>query len=125
MKFQFKMEFELQNQEMNWVGIWLEFIEGPNLLGKKLDNSQKFYLVMIFLNVNLDGLTWMQNFEVTTQVAIDLIWKYIQIGFEFKFILKQGLQARNTVDTMWGYCRCIVSATVALWVSQLWLEIHF
>jgi hypothetical protein len=57
MKFQFKMEFELQNQEMNWVGIWLEFIEGPNLLGKKLDNSQKFYLVMIFLNVNLDGLT--------------------------------------------------------------------
>jgi hypothetical protein len=80
---------------------------------------------MIFLNVNLDGLTWMQNFEVTTQVAIDLIWKYIQIGFEFKFILKQGLQARNIVDTMWGYCRCIVSATVALWVSQRWLEIHF
>jgi hypothetical protein len=29
---------------------------------------------MIFMNVNLDGLTCMQKFEVTTQVANDLIW---------------------------------------------------
>jgi hypothetical protein len=54
---------------------------------------------MIFMNVNLYGLTCMQNFEVTTQVANDLIGKHIQIGFEF--ILKHGLQSRNTVDTLW------------------------
>jgi hypothetical protein len=46
---------------------------GSKHLGK-LDNSPKFELNIIFMNVNLDYLTCMQEFEVTTQVAIDLIW---------------------------------------------------
>jgi hypothetical protein len=76
---------------------------------------------MIFMNVNLDGLTCMQNFEVTIQlVAIDLLWKYIQIGLAFEFILKQNLHARNIVDKMLGYYRCTVAATVTLGVSHFW-----
>jgi hypothetical protein len=57
---------------------------------------------MIFMNVNLDNPTCVQNFEVIAQVAHDLIWEYIQSGFEFEFefILKQGLHARIVVDTM-------------------------
>jgi hypothetical protein len=70
---------------------------------------------MIFMNVNLDGLTCKQKFEVTTQVTHDLIRKYIQI--EFEFILKQGLHARNNVCTLWGYCRCTIATTVTLGVS--------
>jgi hypothetical protein len=38
--------------------------------------------------------------KLQTQLANDLIGKYIQIGFEFEFILKQGLQSRNIVDTL-------------------------
>jgi hypothetical protein len=71
-----------------------------------LDNSPKFELAMIFMNVNLDGFTCMQNFEATTEVAIGLLWKYIQIGLGFEFIFKQSLHATNIVYILWGYCRC-------------------
>jgi hypothetical protein len=70
------------------------------------------------MTVNLDGLTCMQKFEVTTQVANDLIWIIIQIGFEFEFILKQGLHSRNTVDTLYRYCRGIIAVIVTLRMSQ-------
>jgi hypothetical protein len=36
---------------------------------------------MIFMNVNLDVLTCMQNFDVTTQVANDLIWTIFKLDF--------------------------------------------
>jgi hypothetical protein len=31
MKFKFQMTFELQNQEVNKISIWFEFIGSPNL----------------------------------------------------------------------------------------------
>jgi hypothetical protein len=58
------------------------------------------------------------KFEVATQVILDLIWKYIQIGFELEFILKQGLHGRNIVDIVWGYCISIVATIVPLGVSH-------
>jgi hypothetical protein len=39
-----------------------------------LVNCPNFSLVLIFMNMNLDNPTCMQNFEVTTQVAYFLIW---------------------------------------------------
>jgi hypothetical protein len=60
-------------------------------LEKKLTNSSKFYLEMIFMNVNLFGLTCMKNFEDTIQLAfeLDLINKE---GFEFEYELELDLQ---------------------------------
>jgi hypothetical protein len=58
------------------------------------------------------------KFEVTTQVMLDLIWKYIQIGFELEFILKQGLHGRNTIDTLWGHCIGTVATIVPLGMSH-------
>jgi hypothetical protein len=41
-------------------------------LGKNLNNSQKFSLVMVLMNVNLDCINFMQKSEDPTQVAFDL-----------------------------------------------------
>jgi hypothetical protein len=49
---------------------------------------------MIFMNVNLDNLTCMQNFDVTTQVAIDLMW----IIFKVHLNLNSHLDKVYTVD---------------------------
>jgi hypothetical protein len=54
---------------------------------------------MILRNVNLYDLTCMQNFEVALEVVYGLLWIIFKEGFEFEFILKQGLQYGSTVDT--------------------------
>jgi hypothetical protein len=61
-----------------------------------LDNSPKFYVDMILMNVNLDDLNCMQKFEDTIQVkfGLDLIIKEnlnLNINFE------PGLQCTYTV----------------------------
>jgi hypothetical protein len=48
----------------------MRFDFGLNLLGIKplggdLNNSPKFYLVKVLMNVNLDGLTYMPKFQDT------------------------------------------------------------
>jgi hypothetical protein len=40
--------------------------------GKNLNYSPKFYLAKVFMNVNLDDLTCMQEFEDIIQVANEL-----------------------------------------------------
>jgi hypothetical protein len=49
-----------------------EFEFGLNLLGvqtplKKLVNSPKFYLALIFMNINIDGHGCMSKFEVSIE----------------------------------------------------------
>jgi hypothetical protein len=45
---------------------------GFQTFGKNLNNSPKFYLAKVFMNVNLYGLTSLQNFDDITQVTIYL-----------------------------------------------------
>jgi hypothetical protein len=52
---------------------------------KNLNNSPKFYLARIFMNVNFDGLTCMQKIEDTKQVAV-----------EFDLIIKGDLNLNTT-----------------------------
>jgi hypothetical protein len=60
-------------------------LKGFKPFGKILINSLKFYLLMIFMNRNLDLLTCMQNLEVPLQVAIMVHFKYYsKKGFEFE-----------------------------------------
>jgi hypothetical protein len=58
------MDFELKIQELNYAWIWFEFLEGFKPLREKLLNSPKFLLLMISVNVNLDWLTCIQEFEI-------------------------------------------------------------
>jgi hypothetical protein len=51
---------------------------------------------MIFINVNLDSLTCMQKFEVTTQVTNDLIW----IIFKLDLNLNSYLNKIHTMGTL-------------------------
>jgi hypothetical protein len=53
------------NPNLNLV--WI--VKGFKPLRKNLDNSPKFLLDNVFMNVNLDGLTCMQKFEDIIQVA--------------------------------------------------------
>jgi hypothetical protein len=72
------------------IWIWFEFLRASNLWGKNLNNSPKFSLGMIFMNMNLDGITCMQNFEDPIEVAfgLDLITKKnLNIKFELMFAL--------------------------------------
>jgi hypothetical protein len=47
-------------------------LKGFKPFGKNLVNSLKFYLEIIFMHVNLDIHTCMQEFGVPLQVAIEL-----------------------------------------------------
>jgi hypothetical protein len=91
--FWIKMSGSKQHLNLVWI------FRGLKPLEKKLTNSSKFYLEMIFMNVNLFGLTCMKNFEDTIQLAfeLDLINKE---GFEFEYELELGLQWSSTVTTL-------------------------
>jgi hypothetical protein len=57
-----------------------------------MNNSPKLYLDIIFMNMNLDGITCMQSFEDPTQVAsrLHLINKKdlnLNMNFELSFAL--------------------------------------
>jgi hypothetical protein len=52
------------------------------------------------MNVNLDGLTCMQKFEVSLQVANGTWFTNIQTRFDFEFKLKPKLHCTCTADTL-------------------------
>jgi hypothetical protein len=64
-----------------------------------MNNSPKFYLDMIFMNVNLDGITCIQKFEDTIQVAfgLDLI---IKENLNLNINIKIGLHCMSTVAAL-------------------------
>jgi hypothetical protein len=66
------------------------------------------------MNVNLDGPTCMQHLEVTTQVGNALIW----VIFKMDLNLNSYSNKVYMLETRWGYCRCIVAATVTLGVLE-------
>jgi hypothetical protein len=53
-------------------------------LVKNLINSLKFYLEVIFMNVNLCGHTCMQKVGVPLQVAYDLAWNINKKDLKFE-----------------------------------------
>jgi hypothetical protein len=59
------MDFELKNLEenSNLNIVWI--LKRSKTFGKNLIHSQKFYLLMVFLNMNLDWLTCIQEFDVS------------------------------------------------------------
>jgi hypothetical protein len=75
-------------------------VKGFKPLRKNLDNSPKFLLDNVFMNVNLDGLTCMQKFEDIIQVANRTWFNNIQIGFDFEFKLKPKLHCRCTIELL-------------------------
>jgi hypothetical protein len=68
---------------------------------------------MFFIIVILDCFTCIQKFEVTTQLANDLIW------IIFKMDMNSHLNKVYTIDTQYRYCRCTVATTATLQVSHL------
>jgi hypothetical protein len=76
-----------------------EFLRASNLSEKNLNNSPKFYLDMIFMNVNLGGCTCMQKFEDTVQVAFEfdvIIKEYLNLSMNFE----RGLDFSYTVAAL-------------------------
>jgi hypothetical protein len=68
-----------------------EFEFGLNLFGvqtslKILVNSPKFYIALIFRNLNLDGHTCMSNIDVPIQVTFDLVWKLRRKDLDSNFV---------------------------------------
>jgi hypothetical protein len=58
------LNYKIQNKSnLSFVSILKGFKHFGN-------NSPKFYLLMIFMNMNLDGLTCIKKFEVPLQVTI-------------------------------------------------------
>jgi hypothetical protein len=56
---------------------------------------------MIFMNMNLYGLTCIKNFKVPLQVVIRTWFKYYtKKGFEFKFELKPRYMVDYTVEVL-------------------------
>jgi hypothetical protein len=55
-------------QDLNLIWIF----KGTNPFGKNLNNLPKNSLGMIFNNINLDGITYIQKFEDPLQVANEL-----------------------------------------------------
>jgi hypothetical protein len=74
------------NQDLNLVWIF----RGIKPLDKNLNNSSKFSLDIIFMNVNLDDITCMQKFEDPTQVTFGInliIQMNLNMIFELGFTL--------------------------------------
>jgi hypothetical protein len=86
--------------------------------GKNLVNSLKFYLDLIFIDVNLVGHTGMEEYEVSIQVSkwLDL---EIRKEFEFEFEIQskpnldfiQGLKLQSEV--LLKHCSCYSDTTVS------------
>jgi hypothetical protein len=61
------LNYKIQNKSnLSFVSI----LKGFKHFGNNLINSPKFYHLMIFMNMNLDGLTCIKKFEVPLQVTI-------------------------------------------------------
>ncbi len=71
------MDFELQTQEVKKIEFDLNF-QGQQTFGENMNNSPKFYLDMIFMNVNLDGHTCMPKFGVPLHVRLTWLGKLIR-----------------------------------------------
>jgi hypothetical protein len=68
--------------------VWI--FRGIKPLDKNLNNSSKFSLDIIFMNVNLDDITYMQKFEDPTQVTFGInliIQMNLNMIFELGFTL--------------------------------------
>jgi hypothetical protein len=72
------------NLNVPWI------LKGFKPFGKKLVNSLKFYLEVIFMNVNLVGHTFMQELKVSIQVSS---WLGLEIKerFEMEIRIKPSL----------------------------------
>jgi hypothetical protein len=66
---QISLDFELQNSEANPLWNLFEFQRGSNLPKKNLINSIKFYIHMIFQNINFYWLTCIVEIGVPSQVV--------------------------------------------------------
>jgi hypothetical protein len=65
------LNYKIQKQKFN-LNLF-SILKGCKPFGKNLINSVKFYLLMIFLNMNLHCLPCMQHLEVPFQVA-NMTW---------------------------------------------------
>jgi hypothetical protein len=68
-KFKFPIEFELKFQEVNCLWIWIDFIWGGGGVQTSLEKSGKFYLKVIFMNMDLVGHICIQEIEVSIQLS--------------------------------------------------------